>query len=79
MAKINWNENGWTILQEADASKHIQGVSCRTENGMVVEVRVRHHDSEEATVKVLLNGEPALPMEIKAFEKHFNKDDLDIE
>lgn len=78
MAKIKWNENGWTSLQEASSSEHVLEINCRTENGNVTEVRVRHHDGEEVAVKVLVNGAPALPMDIKTFTKHFEKSELEF-
>ena len=79
MAKFVWNENGWNTLQEADASKHILEINCRTEAGNVVEVRIRHNDGEEVASNVKVNGEPALPMDIKTFEKYFNKSELAFE
>lgn len=76
--KIEWNENGWTTVQEADAEKHILEVSCRAENGQVVEVRMRHNDGEEKAGIVTLNGENALPMSLKDFKNNFKKGNLDI-
>lgn len=76
--KIEWNENGWTSLQEADPKKHILEISCRSENGNVVEVRIRHSHGEEQLAKVTLNGASALPMPIADFQKHFEKDELEM-
>lgn len=78
MAKLKWKEDGWTTLQEADSEKHILEISCRAENGMVVEVRIRHNDGEEAKAKVTLNGESALPMAIKDFQKNYEKGKFEI-
>lgn len=75
----NWKENGWTCLQEADAEKHVVEVTCRTEDGMVVEVRTRHNDGNEHHAEITMNGEPvALPMDRKTFEKHFKKGEFEI-
>lgn len=79
MARLIMNENGWTCLQEANVEKHIMAVNCRAENGMVVEVRIRHSRGEEQIAKVTINGENALPMEVNEFKKNFDKDKLDIE
>lgn len=70
---INWEENGWTLVQEADAEEHKLEISCRTENGVVVEVRIRHNDGEENKGTCTKNGVNALPMTTKEFEKNFKK------
>lgn len=76
MAKIKWENTGWTTVREADAKKHILEVVCRTCRGEVEEVRIRHNDGEEFTAKVTLNGEKALPMPIADFEAHFLADEF---
>ncbi len=73
MTKVIMNENGWTCLQESDPEKHVLEVSCRAENGVVVEVRFRHNDGEEQFAKVTLNGKDALPMAVEEFAKHFEQ------
>lgn len=76
--KIKWNENGWTTVQEADAQKHVLEVSCRSEAGKVVEVRIRHNDGEEQAAKVTVNGEAALPMDINDFQTKFENGSLEL-
>lgn len=78
-SKINWIDDGWNTLQEANADKHILEISCRTEKGQVVEVRFRHNDGEEQNSNVTCNGEAVLPMAIKDFEKLYNKGNLKFE
>lgn len=68
MKKIIWNENGWTIIQDADPDKHILGISCLTENGKVVEVRKRHNDGEEEKLTKKLDDEHTLPMPLDEFK-----------
>lgn len=78
MARIVWKKDGWTTVQEANTEKHIAEISCRSENGMVVEVRARTSRGEEQKVDVLLNGKRALPMSIEDFQHHFNKEELEL-
>ena len=78
MMKVVLVDNAWNNLQDADAVKHILGITARTEGGKVVEVRVRHNDGEEFKAKVSMDGEPVLPMDMKEFEKAFAKKKLDI-
>ncbi len=75
---IIWNEDGWTVVQDADAENHVLEISCRAENGKVVEVRIRHNDGEEAKGSVTLDGENAIPMDIKDFKKAYLKGKLEI-
>lgn len=75
---IKWNENGWTALQDADGKKHVLGISARAEDGQVVEVLVRHHSGEDQKGVVLYNGVNALPMDLAAFKKAFENDELEI-
>ncbi len=79
MAKIKLTENGWNRVQDADAKKHILEISCRTENGKVVEARIRHNDGEECVAKVTRNGAAALPMDIKEFETAFAAGELKMD
>lgn len=76
MAKII--DNGWTTLQEANPEKHVLEISVRAEDGMVVEVRIRHSHGEEVQSKVMFQGAPALPMAINDFQKNFSKGLLEI-
>ena len=76
--KLVLNENGWTAVQDADVEKHIVEISCRSEDGNVVEVRIRHNDGEESKAKVLLNGNPALPMKNADFVDFFTMGKLQI-
>lgn len=76
--EIIWNEDGWTALQDADAEKHVLGISCRTEKGTVVEVRTRHNDGEEKQGVVTLDGKNAIPMDLSEFKKLFLKGKLEI-
>lgn len=65
---IEWNSDGWTIVQEADAEKHILEISCRAENGVVVEVCRRHGDGEEEKLGKNLDGVHKLPMSLEEFK-----------
>lgn len=64
---IQWSPNGWTTLADAEAEKHILGIQCRAENGVIVEVRIRHNDGEEAPGRVTIAGKNALPIGIDDF------------
>ncbi len=75
---IRWKEDGWTVVQDADAEKHILEISCRSEKGNVVEARIRHNDGEEVKGTVKYDGKDALPMEIKRFKKLFSEGLLEI-
>lgn len=72
------NYNGWTTLQEADAKNHVLEVGCRAEDGVVVEVRVRHNDGEEKQGEVKLDGAKVLPMAAEEFKAHFLAGDFEI-
>lgn len=76
--QIFWNENGWTVCQDADAEKHLLEISCRAENGTVVEVRVRHNDGEETKGTVTKNGKTVLPIALAEFKKLYQKGELEI-
>lgn len=76
--EIIWNENGWTVMQDADAEKHVLEISCRAENGVVVEVRSRHNDGEEKKGIVTLDGAEVLPMPLADFKKYYKKGKLTI-
>lgn len=68
MGKINWNENGWTVIQEADPVKHILEITCLAEDGIVVEVRKRHNDGEEEKLTQKLDDTYSLPMSLGEFK-----------
>lgn len=79
MKKIAWEENGWTVVQHADAKKHILEINCRAEDGQVVEVRVRHNDGEEKKGELYRgNGKVVLPMALKEFQELYLAGDLII-
>ena len=75
---VTMKKDGWTTVQEADAKKHILEISCRAENGSVVEVRIRHNDGEETKGAVLCDGKNALPISIEEFCELYNSGKLDI-
>lgn len=53
-------------------------INCRTENGEVVEVRIRHSRGEEIKAKVMVDGKQSFPMPIDVFESRFNKNELEF-
>lgn len=71
-------DNAWTRLQDADAEKHILEISCRAENGKVVEVRVRHNDGEEKKGEIKYDGKPVLPLDIAKFAEYYENGKLEI-
>lgn len=75
---IIWIENGWIALQDADAEKHLLGITIHVDDAKVTEVRIRHNDGEEAKGTVLLDGENALPMALADFKKYYLKDAFEI-
>lgn len=77
--KIKINNDGWTTLKEPNAEKHILGVSCKAENGTVVEVRIRHNDGEEKTVGAFVDKKDILPISISEFQKLFADDKISFE
>lgn len=68
-SEIIWQSEGWTSIQDADAEKHLLGISCLAENGVVVEVRKRHNDGEEEKLTKKLEGDYSLPMALADFRK----------
>lgn len=74
--KIVWMENGWTVVQEADAKKHILEVSCRAENGVVTEVRIRHNDGEETKGRATALGKDVLPLPLAEFRDLYTNGQL---
>ena len=70
---INWNDHGWTTIQDADAEKHIIGISCLTEDGYVTEVRKRHNDGEEEILRKKLDINFSLPMKFEDFKNAIEK------
>ena len=71
---IVWLENGWTIMQEANAQEHILEISCLAENKSVVEIRKRHNDGEEEIIKSKIDDNYSLPMPLDEFSKLYIKD-----
>ena len=78
MKKIEWNENGWTVIQEADPVKHILEITCRVEDGKVVEVRRRHNDGEEEKLTGKLDETHTLPMAFEFFKKAITKGEIKL-
>ena len=74
--KIDWNENGWTVIQSADPGKHILEISCFTEDGKVTEVRKRHNDGEEEKLTKKLDEAHTLPMAFEDFKKAIAKGEI---
>lgn len=78
MKKIEWNENGWTVIQEADPVKHVLEIACLTENGKVIEVRRRHNDGEEEKLTGKLDDMHSLPMALVFFKKAITKGEIKL-
>lgn len=76
MKKIEWNENGWTVIQEADPKKHVLEISCLAKDGEVVEVRIRHNDGEEEKLTKKLDDAHTLPMAFEDFKKAITKSEI---
>lgn len=74
---ISWNENGWTVLQDADAERHILEISCLAENGVVTQIRKRHNDGEEIKIIDKLDASHHLPMPLADFKTAFLKKQID--
>ena len=66
---INWNENGWTTIQEANEKLHILEITCYAENGVVTEIRKRHNDGEEEKITKAIDAENSLPMDLSALKE----------
>ncbi len=73
---IDWKENGWTLLQEADSKKHILEITCKAEDGVVVEIRKRHNDGEEEKITAAIDENHSLPMPLKDFKKAYKKKEI---
>ncbi|MBQ0083353.1 MAG: hypothetical protein KBS52_01120 [Clostridiales bacterium] len=73
-----WVNEGWTTVQQANPERHILEIVCRTENGMVVEVRTRHSHGEEAQGIVTVDGKDVLPLSIKEFTALYEKGKMEI-
>ncbi len=67
--KISWKENGWTILEEANAEEHLLEMSCLCEDGVVKEIICRHNDGdEENRFTGALKDGYSLPMPFEDFK-----------
>lgn len=66
--KINWNNDGWTEIQSVNAAKHVVGISCFAENGVVKQVRLRHNDGEEELIEKAVAPGKTLPMPMDEFK-----------
>lgn len=67
-SKIAWNDNGWTEVQSVNEAKHIVGISCYAENGIVKQVRLRHNDGEEELIDKSVAPGKTLPMPMQDFK-----------
>ena len=76
MSNIEWNENGWTVIQEADPAKHILEITCLAEDGKVVEIRKRHNDGEEEKLTKKLDDTHTLPIPLAEFKKALSKKEI---
>ena len=75
---INWKNDGWTTVQEADAKKHELEITIRAEDGRVVEARMRHNDGEEKAAAVTVDGKKILPVALDEFKKLYADGKLEI-
>lgn len=76
--KINWNENGVTVVRENDPEKHILGISCVAENGQVTQVITRHSHGEEVKGEVTCDGNKILPISINEFKELYEQGKLEF-
>ncbi len=74
--EISWIPDGWTVIQEADAAKHILEISCFAEKGVVTEVRKRHNDGEEEKLTKRLDETHSLPMALADFKAAVAKKEI---
>lgn len=68
--KINWNEDGWTEIQAVNEAKHVVGISCYAEKGIVTQVRMRHGDGEEELLTKSVAVGKKLPMPLEDFKAY---------
>lgn len=66
--KIGIKPSGWTVIQEANAEKHILEISCLAEDGKIIEIRKRHNDGEEQKITSKIDATHSLPMDIDEFK-----------
>lgn len=76
--EILWKENGWTAITDADAEKHILGVICYAEDGIVKELRIHHNDGEEQVGTAKVDGKNILPISLAEFKKLYAKGVIEI-
>lgn len=76
--EILWNENGWTVIGNADGEAHTLEVSALAENGKIVEVRVRHADGEEKVLKAKIDAAHTLPMALADFKAAVARGELKL-
>lgn len=62
-------DNGWTSIQDADPDKHELEISCYAVDGIITEIRKRHHDGEYEKLTGKIDDKYSLPMPIKDFVK----------
>lgn len=75
--KIKWKNDGWTVIQEADARKHVLEITCLAENGVVTEIRKRHNDGEEEKLTKAIDSNHPLPMKIDDLKACLKKGEID--
>ena len=76
MFYINWNNNGWTTIQEASKAKHQVEISCYAQDGIVTEIRKRHQDGEEVKLTGAIDANHSLPLSTEELTKLLNKGEI---
>lgn len=75
---VTWNNDGWTVVEEADGNAHKLEISALAENGIVIEVRRRHSHGEEEVLTKKLDDNHTLPMPLADFKKALKKGELKL-
>ena len=75
---IYWKDDGWTVIREADAKKHVTEITCLSKDSTIIEIRKRHNDGEEEKLTKAIDANHSLPMSNKEFEKKYFNDEFDI-
>ena len=76
--EIEWKEDGWIVLQEADVERHQAEYVCFAEAGNVTMVRMRHSRGEQQKAQAYIDGQVALPMGLEDFKKNYKKGKIEI-
>lgn len=69
-------KDGWTVIQEANAKKHILEISCFADKGIVTEIRKRHNDGEEEKITKSPNPSYHLPIPTEELEELIAKGNI---